>query len=150
MNDPYYAELLFQIEQLICQADDDAQSKGLQLTDSQVRSAILKAQKKVQGAEPGIPETNERERLLAALIDRIYQAPDGMVKRVLTEAGGMAEEPLPLADWAQALETVADSIKTRKSDLPGSRDYLGFLHGFIAHARSKLNGAPAGGVHSQP
>jgi hypothetical protein len=135
MKDPYYAMLLFQIEHIICQADDDARARGLQLTDSQVRSAILKARKKVQGAEPDIPETNEREQILAALIDSICQAPDNMLQRVVTDAGRIEEKPLPMTDWGNALETVANSIKTRKSNLPGSREYLDFLHGFIAQAR---------------
>lgn len=135
MKDPYYAGLLFQIEQMICQADDDAKSKGLQLTDSQVRSAILKARRMVQGAEPHIPATNEREQILAELIDSIYQAPDHIMKGSMTDDGGMEEEPLPIPDWINALETVAESIKTRRSDVPGSRDYLTFLHGFIAQVR---------------
>lgn len=38
MKDPFYAGLLFQIENIICQADDEAQSKGIRLTDSQIKS----------------------------------------------------------------------------------------------------------------
>lgn len=135
MKDPYYAGLLFQIEQMVCQADDDAKTKGFQLTDSQVRSAILKARKKVQGAEPEIPESNAREQILAALIDSICKAPDDMMKRSISEGAEMEEEPLPISDWVNALETVEDSIKTRRSGLPGSRDYLNFIQGFIGQAR---------------
>lgn len=53
----------------------------------------------------------------------------------VSENGETVEEPLPPPFWANALETVADSIETRRSDAPGSRDYLDFLHGFMARAR---------------
>ncbi len=135
MKDPFYAGLLFQIEQMICQADDDARTKGLELTDSQVRSAIIKAQKKVQGDKPAISETNERERILAALIDSVCQAPDALMERVTADDGTEHDQPIETADWVNALETVQDSIKTRKSSVPGSRDYLNFVHGFIAQAK---------------
>jgi len=69
MKDPFYARLLFKIEQMICVADAEAKSQGLELTDSQVRSALVKAQKKVAGGEPDIPNATERDRVLAMLID---------------------------------------------------------------------------------
>lgn len=148
MKDPFYAGLLFQIEQMICQADDEAMRMGLELTDSQVRSAIIKAQKKVQGEEPVIPETNERERILAALIDSVYQAPDELVERVTAEDGTEDEQPLEISHWVNALETVQDSIKTRNSGIPGSRNYLIFLHGFIAQAKgTKQIGEPERGPY---
>ncbi len=54
----------------------------------------------------------------------------------MTNDGEVEEEPLPISDWVKALETVADSIKTRRSNVPGSRDYLDFLPGFIAQAQA--------------
>jgi hypothetical protein len=134
MKDPYYAGLLFTIEQMICLADDEAKAKGILLTDSQVRSAILKAQKLVQGGSPDIPDVKERDQILAGLIQAIYHAPDEMTKETVTEDGPI-NEPLPIPDWFNALETVADSINTRRSNVPGSRDYLNFVHGFIGQAR---------------
>ena len=76
MKDPFYAGLLFQIEQMICQADDEAKSKGQILTDSQIRSALIKTRKRVGGGGPDIPETNERERIIAKLINNLFQAPE--------------------------------------------------------------------------
>lgn len=43
MQDPFYAALLFQIESLICQTDTDATEAGMPLTDSQVRSSVVRA-----------------------------------------------------------------------------------------------------------
>jgi hypothetical protein len=117
MKDPIYAGLLFQIESQLSQVDEVAQSKGVQLTDSQVKSALIKAQKKLQGGTPAIPQTNDREKLLAGLIDSLR---DTTVDQHL---------------WANALETVVGSIKTRTGNIPGSRDYLEFVQGFIRSAK---------------
>jgi len=134
MKDPFYAGLLFKIEQMICQVDDEAKSQGLELTDSQIRSALVKARKKVEGEDPDIPEATERDRILAVLIDGLFQAPDDIMEQIPGADGTVEEEPLRLSEWIKALETVEDSVKTRKSNIPGSRDYLNFVHRFIQQA----------------
>ena len=134
MKDPFYSGLLFKIEQMICVADDEAKSQGLELTDSQVRSAIVKARKKMEGENPNIPEATERDRILAMLIDGLFQAPDDILEKIPGADGTVEEEPLRISEWIKALETVEDSVKTRKSNIPGSRDYLNFVHRFIQQA----------------
>ena len=134
MKDPFYSGLLFKIEQMICVADDEAKSQGLELTDSQVRSAIVKARKKMEGENPNIPEATERDRILAVLIDGLFQAPDDILEKIPWGDGIVDEEPLRLSVWIKALETVEDSVKTHKSNIPGSRDYLNFIHRFIQQA----------------
>ena len=135
MKDPFYAGLLFKIEQIICQVDDEAKRQGLELTDSQIRSALVKARKKVAGEDPDIPEATERDKILAMLIDGLFQAPDDIMEQILGADGTMEEEPLRLSEWIKALETVEDSVKTRKSNIPGSRDYLNFVHRFVQQAK---------------
>lgn len=144
MQDPFYAGLIFQIESRICHADAQAKSGNIALTDSQVRSAILKARRMALGATPKISGSNERERILAALIDDINRAPQSFWVQTESETGATSEEPLPMSYWADALETVAESIDTRRSDYPGSRDYLDFLHGFIERARSSSRSPHSG------
>ena len=134
MKDPFYAGLLFKIERIICQVDDEAKRQGLELTDSQIRSALVKARKKVEGEDPDIPEATERDKILAMLIDGLFQAPDDIMEQISGADGTMDEEPLRLSVWIKALETVEDSVKTRKSNIPGSRDYLNFIHRFIQQA----------------
>lgn len=116
MKDPFYAGLLFQIESQLSQTDEVAKVMGLQLTDSQVKSALIKAQKKLQGGTPAIPQANDREKLMASLIDTLC----------LTSVDKQA--------WSNALETVADSIKTRTGNVPGSRNYLDFVQDFVRSA----------------
>ena len=135
MKDPFYAGLLFKIEQIICQVDDEAKRQGLELTDSQIRSALVKARKKVAGEDPDIPEATERDKILARLIDGLFQAPDDILEQILGPDGTVDEEPLRLSEWIKALETVEDSVKTRKSNIPGSRDYLNFAHRFVQQAK---------------
>lgn len=135
MKDPFYAGLVFQIEHIICQADDDAKSKGLQLTDSQVRSTLIKTQKKLHGGGADIPPANEKDRILAELINSLCHAPNALMQQTTKADGTSEERPLEISDWLKALETVEDSVKTRKSSIPGSRDYLDFVHGFLAQAK---------------
>ena len=117
MKDPLYAGLLFQIETQLSQLDEAAQNKGVQLTDSQIKSALIKAQKKLQGGTPAIPQTNNREKFLAELIE------------------GLCDTRVDKNVWANALETVVGSIKIRTGSIPGSRDYLEFVQGFIRGAK---------------
>lgn len=137
MKDPFYAGLLFQIEQMICQADNEAKSKGQILTDSQIRSALIKTRKRAGGGGMDIPETNERERIIAKLINNLFQAPEEIFEQITSDDGTIQEQPLKISDWIKALETVEDSIKTRKSSIPGSRDYLDFVHHFIEQAKKE-------------
>ena len=87
------------------------------------------------GGEPDIPETNERERIMAKLIDNLFQAPEEIFEQTTSDNGTIQEQPLKISDWIKAIETVEDSIKTRESSIPGSRDYLDFVHHFIEQVK---------------
>jgi hypothetical protein len=117
MKDPFYAGLLFQIEHIICQADDDATSKAIPLTDSQIRSALIKTQKTLQDQNPDIPVATDKDKLLAALIDSLCRAPQALTERITQDDGTVEDKPLKVSDWIAALETVEDSVKTRKSSI---------------------------------
>ncbi len=132
MKNPFYAQLIFQAEGILSRADAAAREKGIELSDSQVRSAVIKSMKTLKGQNPDIPKSNERENHLAELIDNLVHAPEFLEREGLNpDAPGEAIDRL---HWINALETVADSIKTRKLDTPGSRVYLNFIHNFIAGA----------------
>jgi hypothetical protein len=137
MKDPFYAGLVFQIEQMICLADEEAKEASLTLNDSQIQSALIKAQKLVKGGVPKVPEATDRERVLSKLIMSLYHAPDALMKETTAPDGTREERPLSISEWVKALETTVDSIKTRKDGAPGSREYLEFVHEFIAQARTR-------------
>ncbi len=137
MKDAFFAGLMFQIEQMICMADTLARTSGCELTDSQVRSTIIKARKLVQGGQPNLPETTERDRILWGLAMGIYHAPDDLMEQSNDADGRLIESPLEISDWLKAIETVQHSIDTHRSDIPGSRNYLSFLQEFLAETQGK-------------
>lgn len=137
MRDPFYAGLLCQIEHIICQADGDAKSKGIRLTDSQIKSALNKTRKKLEGGAPEIPTGSEKDGIIAQLIDSLSLAHHDLMERQRDPNGTETDKPLDVTDWVRAIETVEDSVKTRKSHIPGSRDYLDFVRGFIEQAKGR-------------
>ncbi len=134
MKDSFYAGLLIQIERMIYLTDKEARENGVELTDSQIRSALIKARKLAQGEAPAIPEATPRDQVLAKLIHSLQEAPGDLLVETRLPDGTIEEGPLPMVDWVKALETVMDSIKTRRRGLSGSRGYLSFLPGFLAEA----------------
>jgi len=134
MRDPFYAHLIFQIEHLICAADREAGEKGLILKDSQVQSALTKAKGLAGGKTPKFAEATEADRVLLSLIDSIHHAPAALREQSTAADGSQVEKPLRIADWIIAIEAVIDSVKTRRSTIPGSRDYLDFVRKFVAQA----------------
>jgi len=50
-------------------------------------------------------------------------------------------EALKISDWIKALETVEDSVKTRRSAISGSRDYLNFVHVLLRKPKERNGSA---------
>jgi len=137
LKDPFYVGLIFQIEQMICSADEEAKEAGWGLNDSQLQSALVKAHKLVKGAARKIPESSDRDRLLSKLIRSLHDARECLLEECVGDDGIAEQRPLRRVDWANALETVIDSIKRRKGGVSGSRAYLDFLPEFLASARDE-------------
>ena len=135
MRDPFFAQLLFIIEQLICSADLRAKDLGITLRDSQIQSALIKAAAIASGKNPKVEAATEMDLILKDLIFSIIQEPENIIEKVLTDGQVTSEAALRIVDWIAAIETVLDSIKTRRSGVPGARDYLDYVHQFIAKAK---------------
>lgn len=136
MRDPFFAQLMFFIEDLVCTADSEACGKKIVLKDSQILSALTKAQGLVSGKEPKINEATEADRIIKNLIFAIAQwntNPNGPALRHLEEG---LMEPVSKKDWGLAIEAVANSLSIRRSKIPGSREYLDFVKGFIDQAKA--------------
>lgn len=159
MKDPYYAQLMFVVEGIICMADDAAREKGIVLNDSQVRSAVVKAMKRVQGGNPVVPEESERDKVLAKLVGSLVV--NRLALRSKYETGDKPQgaddgdadedddeeddgEDVTAEEWFRAMESVADSIKRRKGSIPGSRHYLDYVHKFVAKSSGGSARADAG------
>jgi hypothetical protein len=137
MKDPFYAQLIFSIEGIVLQADEEAKDRNLRLYDSQIKSALVKTRKRLRGGDPEVPQGNEKEELLAKLVDSLCHNPDTL-REIKPNPDGTEEEiPIERSDYIRAVESVERSLKNHRSDLPGSRLYLDFLHRFLRDVRRK-------------
>ncbi len=76
LEDESYSLLIFEIEKIIVDYDEAADFKGIRLTDSNVKSALSKVKKHLEGGSPGFPESNEREKVLAFMSRAIIKMID--------------------------------------------------------------------------
>lgn len=137
MRDPFYARLMFSIEKTICMTDRDAASKGIRLTDSNIKSALNKARHTApQAAITGLEKVETREDFVMELGLSIA-ANRRLLLEDSTEAPGLVWRPVSPADWTIAISAVEASLKTRRSTEPGGRSYLDFIHTFVKEMSAK-------------
>jgi hypothetical protein len=127
MRDPFYAQILFEIEGQVLATDRAAKSRGIELTDSQVRSILNKVRKSATGSSPKIETVSVRDQVLADLYKELLRVKASIL--VETEEGN--SEELSTDDWVLSLRAVEDSIRLRSIG-SGSRAYLIFLEGFLS------------------
>jgi len=137
MKDPFFAQLMFLIEQLICKVDQEAAGKGIVLKDSQIMSALTKARGLFEGKQPKISDATELDLIIKKLILSIHGVQNEIMEQYLDEENVEHNVPVRTQDWLGAIETVMDSLSTRRSEIPGSRHYLDFVQDFIAEALQK-------------
>jgi len=131
MKDPFYAQVIFTIERMIYAADEAARIEGFQLTDSQIRSVLIKAEKLARGESPKLIATSPRDALLAELAQTVSHPPEGMMEETDKPDGTTEMQPLEISEWVKAIEAAQGSIEIRRSQTTGSRDYLDYLKEFI-------------------
>jgi len=130
MKDPYYQPILFQIESRILNCAHAAESAGIPVNDSQIRSILNKVRKSSEGGKPQIPKASPRDQRLAELHDELLQ-----IRAQMKEEGSELQvEGLTTREWTLCLRTVEESIQ-RHSTGPGSQAYLTFLEGFLPKGR---------------
>ena len=135
MKDPFFAQLMHVVENVICKADSDAEKMGLRLTDSNIKSALNKA-RRVTPDKAGIPvkPLETREDIIEELALSIAANRELLAEETNSEDGTERSE-LSLADWNNAIMAVEASLKVRRSNEPGSRFYLDFLRRFIEQGK---------------
>ena len=102
-----------------------------------MQSTLIKATAIASGKNPKVEEATETDQILKNLIQRIIQAPKNINEQSVTDGQVVDESSLRVVDWIAALQTVIESIKTRRSGIPGARDYLDFVVDFISNAKRK-------------
>ena len=139
MRDPYYAQILFAIERRIQLADVNAAERGVALTDSIVRSALVQAANTAKGRPPApLPATAPaKERLPAELAAEIALARTDLQVVEPTPDGSETVKPLSTGEWLDSLGAVRESCALRGDGKPRSRAYLDYLREFVAKTVKK-------------
>ena len=139
MMDPFLATLMYAIEHTIHEADAKAQSRGLRLTDSNIRSLYVRGSNVFLGKTKPILPSNAgpKDRFLAEVFDQLIALQDAVAEESKEPDGSVHENPIRPADWVMAYEACKNSCSIHTHKEPGSRGYLDFLHGFIDEARTR-------------
>jgi len=121
MRDPFFARLMLRIETKIHSLDSQVKKEsGVLLTDSNVKSSIIKAVALLSGKKPKLESGDAKDRIIGELA---------------TELAGMSAElekgQVARKDYTLALLAVEDSLKTRHDHYNQPRGYLDFLGTFI-------------------
>ncbi len=134
LKDPFYVQLMYYIENIVYQADDEATRLGMPLTDSQIKSILNKVRKLLAGKKTEIPTSSEKEKFFADIIDSIFRAREDLEEISHDSDGNSARKPLSRLKWLKAIEAVESSMKIMKSDEPGSRRYIEHMRAFMTKA----------------
>ena len=135
MRDPFYAQLMYFIERIICMADKDAATKGIRLTDSNIKSALNKARRTISEAAVARREKIESREDIVMELALSIAANRELLMEESNEAAATVQEPVSHADWNRAISAVEASLKVRRSTEPGSRSYLDYVRTFIGEGR---------------
>ena len=122
MKDPYYAEIMLEIETKIHEADSRSEENyGVSLTDSNAKSAIRKAMGFMKRRPPQLKSDKPRDECLGGLAIELAGIGERLGQKQDVEPG----------DYLRALLAVEDSLKTRNDHHGGPRGYLDFLGSFL-------------------
>lgn len=136
MRDPRYSAVLLEIERKLHEADRIAGTRGLTLTDSNVRSLLVRAINEAKGkpAKSAAGAASDKDRFLVEALLQLAAVGAAIVEASELPDGTTQQRPLPAADWIASLEAIKDSCAVRTGSEPGSRGYLEFLRSFIKDA----------------
>jgi len=143
MRDPRYSGILHAIESKLHEADRLATTRRLVLTDSNIRSLLVRAVNEAKGKVAKSAETaaSGKDRFLTETQQQLAAVRAAIVAESDRPDGSVQRAPLPTADWIAALEAIKDSCSIRTTSEPGSRGYLEFLWGFLDRAGVSMTGA---------
>lgn len=137
MRDPAFAGLLHAIETQLHASDQEAAAKGIVLTDSNIRSLLVRAINEAKGkaSKAGGTAPSGKDGFLLEAQRELTKVRTDTVEEHHKADGSIERRPLPAADWIAALEAIKDSCEARTGSEPGSRGYLEFVRGFLEQAK---------------
>jgi len=136
MKDPFYAAIIFAVESKIHEVDRLAASGGINLTDSNIRSLLVKAVHAAEGKPPppATASAGAKDKFLREFLHELIAVKDTIAEGKESLDGTIEKRPIALADWIESMKAIKESCSIRTGGEPGSRDYLEFLAGFIEQA----------------
>lgn len=136
MRDPRYAGILLVIERQLAASDRLAATRGLTLTDSNIRSLLVRAINEAKGkaAKADASASSDKDRFLAEAQRELTAVRATIIEERDQPDGSVERRPLPAAEWLAALEAIKDSCAVRTGREPGSRGYLEFVREFLKGA----------------
>lgn len=139
MRDPFFAKIIFAIELKINEGDRLGEQRGFHLTDSNIRSLLIKAVQSAQGKPPRpvAESAGAKDKFLAEFLEQLI----AVRTSISVDESSLGEttelQKLPDSEWIASLEEVKHSCSIRTDNGAGSRGYLDFLSGFLAQARGR-------------
>lgn len=125
LQDPDFNQIVYRIERLILQCDEQSKSLGISLTDTHIKSCLRKVMAFSKGKSPALAEKNDKEKIIKALAQSLLHLGDRLQEG--SETGDVISKKV----WILSLKAVENSLKTRREMYGHSRGYLDFLKDFL-------------------
>src|SRR5882762_5353732 len=103
---PNLTPLIYATEIKLHTIDRLAAERGLVLTDSNVRSLLVRAINEAKGKTAKSVAGSDKDRYLTEALQTLLAVRDSTVEERVMPDGSFQEHPLPIADWIAALEAV--------------------------------------------
>jgi hypothetical protein len=141
LKDPFYAQIIYMVEEKLHESDKLAATRGITLSDSAIRSALVRAMNEAEGKQSKTPPgPSPKDQFLAELVAQL-----AILRSCIDVASNEDDakdesklEPLPRADWIIVLDAIKESCAIRTSSAPASRDYLDYIATFLAEAQERI------------
>jgi hypothetical protein len=133
MRDPRFSPIFLQIERTLCTTDASAHARGVTLTDSNIRSLLVRAINDARGrtTKSAGMAASEKDRAIAGALRDLRTMRAAMVEERDQSDGSVERRPLSTSHWIAALETIKDSCESRRGPESGARGCLEFLREFL-------------------
>jgi len=135
MRDPHYASILLEIERKLHAVDRLAVARGVTLTDSNIRSLLVRAINDAKGktTKPAETAPSDKDRLLTEALQELAKVRAAVIEEWEPD-GSFERRPLRAVAWIAELEAIKDSCAVRTGREPGSRGYLEFVRDFLKNS----------------
>lgn len=132
MNSEFGSMIMYGIEKRIHQLDLEFQKNGIILNDSNIKSALAKAEKLAKTGSLASTPKDKKEEAIFNIAEEINKLRFNLVVEI-------KDEERPFQDkvfWIDVLDTIKESLNLRI--VQGGRSYLDYLEDFMAKAQSDL------------